>query len=121
MLEQVVGPLVVWLGLLGSLVLLKLLLQRPCDYSQYENRIRELKEQLREQKEHYEMIIRDIGIKSVMMQALWDAFTAGELQKCIREGGSPRVLADGAVICDKGSQSYLILSKAEGEEYAQPS
>jgi hypothetical protein len=116
-LDSLLELVLFWLALLATLAVAVATPKRKCDYEKYERRIEELREELRAQREHYETVIRDLGIKSVMMQALWDAFSTGELQKCIKNGGNPRVLADGAVICDKQQDSYLIIGKIrEGGE-----
>jgi hypothetical protein len=115
-LDSLAELALLWLTLMATLAIMLAVPKRKCDYSSYERRIEELKETLEAERKHYEAIIRDLGIKSVMMQALWDAYSSGELARCIQDGGNPRVLADGGVVCDKGAQSYLIVPKIrEGE------
>lgn len=105
--------LMVLAGLTAAL-LLKALLARPCDY--YEQRIRELKETLKEQRERYENLLKDAAVKNVVMTSLHNAWRSGELKKCYQENGEVRVLMDGTVLCEKGEQSYAI----EVEEVEEP-
>ena len=89
-------------------LILKILFTRACDYSGYEQRIKELREMLEEQRQHYEQLLRDAAVKNEMMRGLWSAFTSGGLEKCYRDGGRPKVLADGAVVCDRPDKPYVI-------------
>ena len=73
---------------------------------------RELRKRLREEvesvKQHYEQLLKDAAVRNLMMSGLWTAYTSGGLQRCFRDNGNPKVLADGTVICDKGEGSYTI-------------
>lgn len=98
--------------------------------SNYEERINELRRQLREERKHireelrecrrhYEGLLKEAGLKNVMALALWNAYKSGELAKCYEKRGTLRVLADGSVICWRESpeRSYAIpvaLEEAEG-------
>jgi len=106
-----------WLAGLVSAFIIRELLSSDRYIRSLKERIRELQEQLREREKHYEQLLREAAIRNNMMLALWKAFVSGQLEKCYREGGKPRVLSDGVVICDVGEKSYTI-AFAGGDEGA---
>ena len=110
LLNQMLYTVLLSIGLLIGLRALFWHGWRGCDYSSYKQRIEELKEQLRETREHYEQLLRDAAVKSEMMRSLWAAWRSGKLAECYTKNGEARVLADGTVLCEMPdkSKSYVI-------------
>ena len=100
------------IALVGAiLAFFKILFSSECSYDKYKERIRELEKRVSDTREYYEQLLRETTIRNDMMRGLWEAWSSGELKRCILDGGSARVLSDGVVVCDMGREdkSYAIV------------
>ena len=119
-LDMVLEYVLVWLAGIATIAVLVALApkRRDPEKERLKERVEELERELREQREHYERLLRDAAVKNAMMTGLWSAYRSGELHACYREGGRVRVLADGTVLCEgeRDEESYAIRPRVETME-----
>ena len=119
-LEQLVEVLVGWVMVFGTLLMVKILWQRDPGLAACERENEKLRKELKEETErlrqYYETLLRDASIRNAMMVGLWEAYRRGDLEKCYRDAGKVRVLADGTVICDmvNPEESYTLVPDVGG-------